>query len=226
MATKTEDKQLITITPIDLRTAIFRVTGTAPLVIHRMSLKTKLILQDRIGKPKGYKTPSHLLVPDTVEELFSQARYINAKKEKGEKKAVAWDGMQASAVRRSMVDVCRTAGVQMTLAKLAVKAIADGYDHLEPQFGIIRILDTEATQQVDIVPNIKGAAAAVRAAYHGWSMDVTLRWDNGMLRLDDLANLLHRVGEQVGWGCGRPFSSASCGMGWGTFVLEGSKELK
>jgi hypothetical protein len=225
MDTKTEDKQLITIKPIDMKVAVFRVVGTAPLVIHRMSLKTKLILQDRIGKPKGYKTPAHLLVPDTVEELFYQSRYINARKEKGEKKAVAWDGMQASAVRRSMVDVCRTCGVPMTQAKLAVSAIADGYDHLETQFGIMRIRDAEATMQVDVVPNIKGAAAAVRAAYHDWTMDVTLRWDDGMLRLTDIANLLHRVGQQVGWGCGRPFSSESCGMGWGTFALEGSKEL-
>jgi len=40
-----------------------------------------------------------------------------------------------------------------------------------------------------------------------------------------VTNLLSRVGMQVGIGEGRPFSKNSAGMGWGTFELEGSKNV-
>jgi hypothetical protein len=40
-----------------------------------------------------------------------------------------------------------------------------------------------------------------------------------MFSLDDISNLLMRVGLQVGLGEGRPDSKKSAGMGWGTFEI-------
>jgi hypothetical protein len=51
----------------------------------------------------------------------------------------------------------------------------------------------------------------------GWEAIVTMRYDGDMFGATDMANLLSRVGMQVGVGCGRPDSRDSAGVGWGTF---------
>jgi len=53
----------------------------------------------------------------------------------------------------------------------------------------------------------------------GWEAQVRVRYDADQFTLEDLANLLARVGVQVGLGEGRPDSKSSAGMGWGTFMI-------
>jgi ribosomal protein S17 len=60
----------------------------------------------------------------------------------------------------------------------------------------------------------------VRAAYHDWSAKVKIRWDADQFTVEDVSNLLARVGQQVGIGEGRPDSKNSAGMGWGTFDVK------
>ena len=66
----------------------------------------------------------------------------------------------------------------------------------------------------------------VRAAYHDWAADITIRWDADQFTVEDVSNLLSRVGLQVGIGEGRPDSKNSAGMGWGLFEIASSKETK
>ena len=63
----------------------------------------------------------------------------------------------------------------------------------------------------------------VRAAYHNWSSKVTIRWDADQFTIDDIYNLLTRVGLQVGINEGRPDSKKSAGMGWGLFEVTNGK---
>ena len=51
-----------------------------------------------------------------------------------------------------------------------------------------------------------------------------VRFDADQFTLTDVANLLMRVGMQVGIGEGRPFSKNSNGMGWGLFDLKNGKK--
>jgi len=60
----------------------------------------------------------------------------------------------------------------------------------------------------------------VRAAYHQWYAKVRIRFDEDQFTLQDITNLLSRVGLQVGLGEGRPDSKNSAGMGWGLFEIE------
>ena len=53
----------------------------------------------------------------------------------------------------------------------------------------------------------------------GWEAKVTIRWDSEQFSGADIANLLRRVGEQVGLLEGRPDSRQSAGMGWGLFEI-------
>ncbi len=111
----------------------------------------------------------------------------------------------------------------MTLAKLSVFVIADGWDKEEPQIPLIRIYGNP-TKQEDVARVETGQPyVTVRAAYHDWSAKVKIRWDEDQFTEDDITNLLMRVGMQVGLCEGRPDSKNSAGMGWGLFdvVLPG-----
>lgn len=108
----------------------------------------------------------------------------------------------------------------MTLAKLSVFVIQDGWDKAEPQIPLIRI-NGKAVKQEDMARVETGQPyVTVRAAYHDWSARIKIRWDADQFTLNDVTNLLCRVGSQVGIGEGRPDSKNSAGMGWGTFCVE------
>jgi hypothetical protein len=53
-----------------------------------------------------------------------------------------------------------------------------------------------------------------------WSAKPRIRFDAEMFTASDVANLMKRVGMQVGIGEGRPDSRESAGLGWGTFTVK------
>ena len=53
-----------------------------------------------------------------------------------------------------------------------------------------------------------------------------IRFDADMFSAADVANLMNRVGAQVGIGEGRPDSKNSAGMGWGLFSIETKTQEK
>ena len=135
------------------------------------------------------------------------------------------DGIPAAAFRNAMISACRLVGFKMTLAKLSVFVISDGWDKLEPQIPLIRIYG-EAVRQDDMARVETGQPyVTIRAAYHGWSAKVKIRWDQDQFTIDDISNLLSRVGMQVGLCEGRPDSKNSAGMGWGTFDVNGATNV-
>lgn len=199
----------VTIQAPKFRTAVFQIKGTAPLVQHRFSSKTKAQMKMKMetGKASGAKKNREA---KSTDDLFNEARYVSKE---------GWDGMVAGSVRNAMVNACRLTGVKMVLAKMSIFAIQDGWDAVEPQIPLIRIYGKPVKQE-DLARVETGQPyVTVRAAYHDWTMKIAIRWDDDQLTLDDVTNLLMRVGQQVGFGEGRPFSKNSCGMGWGTFEI-------
>ena len=70
------------------------------------------------------------------------------------------------------------------------------------------------------VRNATGVAdIRVRPMWREWAADVKVSYDADQFTLQDVTNLMQRVGMQVGIGEGRPDSRDSAGLGWGTFVL-------
>jgi len=49
---------------------------------------------------------------------------------------------------------------------------------------------------------------------------VVVNFDADQFTVQDVTNLMQRVGMQVGIGEGRPDSRDSAGLGWGTFCLK------
>jgi hypothetical protein len=72
------------------------------------------------------------------------------------------------------------------------------------------------------VRNATGVAdLRVRGMWRKWSATLRVKYDHDMFSVEDVTNLLSRVGMQVGIGEGRPDGKQSAGMGWGTFSIEG-----
>lgn len=200
----------VTITAPNFERATFRINGTSPLVICRFSEEAKNAIAATQGEGTTATSKRKRKKVDP-EAQFKAARYYHKD---------GWEGFQASAIRNAMISACRIVEFKMTIAKLCIFTEPDGYDKIQPQIPLVRI-NGKPVLQTDHVRNKNSGqfSVATRACYHNWSADVTLKWDADRFTLRDVANLLARVGEQVGIGCGRPDSKESAGMGWGLFKV-------
>lgn len=200
----------IVIPPPNFQFAEFRIKGTAPLVIHRFSAKTKNEMKTKMeaGKSSGSKKNRE---PKNSDTTYNEARYI-AKE--------GWDGFNAGAIRAAMISACRLVNFKMTLAKLSIFVMEDGWDATEPQIPLIRIYGDPRKQEDMARVETGQPYVTIRAAYMPWSAKVNIRWDADQFTIADVSNLLSRVGLQVGLCEGRPDSKNSVGMGWGLFKLE------
>ena len=196
----------------NFQVAEFKLEGTAPLVIHRFSAKTKREMTQKMETGKAAASKKQRDAVD-LQERFNEARYRGRDADGTE-----WDGFHAASVRNALISACRLSGHKMTLAKLSLFVHADGNDVLEPQIPLIRIRGCEPVRQEDMARVETGTVyVTVRPAYHNWSALIRVRWDADQFTLDAVKSLLVRVGMQVGIGEGRPDSKNSAGMGWGLF---------
>lgn len=202
-------KTVVTIKPPAFQVAEFTIKGLAPLVIHRFSAKTKAQMKEKMETGKAASSKKNREAKNT-DDLYQEARYISRQ---------GWDGFHAASIRNALIEACRLVGFKMTLAKLSLFAEADGVDASEPQIPLIRI-QGDPVKQEDMARVETGQPyVCVRAAYHDWSAKIRLRFDSDQFTREDVANLLARVGLQVGIGEGRPYSKNSAGMGWGLFEV-------
>ena len=204
----------VTIREPNIDEAMIEIVGTAPLVIHRFSQKAKNSILDNMkagGKNRKGKARSAF----DVEATFNEGRYISKD---------GWDGFNASAVRNAMISACRLVNFKMTIAKLSVFCVQDGWDATEPQIPLVRIYGKARPMETMAWPQMGGAYVCVRPCYDEWGAKVRIRYDADQFTLTDVTNLMQRVGMQVGFGEGRPDSKDSAGMGWGTFKLKQSHE--
>lgn len=203
-----QSTRAVAIPPPNFQRAEFLIRSAGvPLVIHRFSSKTKEEMKQKMetGRPASSRKVRE---PKKTDDLFEDSRYRSKD---------GWDGFHAGALRNAMISACRLVGFKMTLAKLSLFIEADGYDAKEPQIPLVRIY-AKAVKQEDMARVTTGEPyVTVRAAYHDWTAKVRIRWDADQFQLADVANLLSRVGMQVGLGEGRPDSKDSAGMGWGLF---------
>lgn len=199
----TSTNKVVTIKAPNFNTAVFEVKGIAPLVIHRFSEKTKQEMKQKMetGKAASSKKDRTAKLTD---DSYNEARYQSKE---------GWDGFHAGAIRNAMISACRLVNFKMTLAKLSIFVLQDGWDEKEPQVPLVRIYG-EPIKQEDIAGVETGQPyVCVRAAYHDWSSKIRIRWDADQFTIDDIYNLLTRVGTQVGICEGRPDSKKSAGMG-------------
>jgi len=200
----------------NIKSATFRIVGTAPFVQAKFSQKAKNAIremQEAGSVARGKKKRE----PKNFDEVCDASVHYSAD---------GWVGIPAGAFRAAMISACRLVGFKMTLAKLSVFVEADGYDR-DDATPLVKLIAGDY-RRVDL--HVRNATGVVdlraRPMWETWAADVTIRYDADQFSLTDVTNLLARVGEQVGIGEGRPDSKNSAGMGWGTFRLAGEDEAK
>lgn len=207
------EKKTVTISAPRFKVAVFEITGVAPLVIHRFSAKTKNEMKQKMETGKAASSKKKREAKKT-DDLYNESRYISKD---------GWDGFHAGAIRSALISACRLVGFKMTLAKMSVFVEQDGWDAQEPQIPLIRIYGDPVKQEDMARVQTGQPYVTVRAAYYNWKAKVKIRWDEDQFTIDDIYNLLYRVGMQVGIGEGRPDSKKSAGMGWGLFEVKGGE---
>ena len=209
---QTEKQSVIQITPPNIKTAVFNIEGTAPLVVHRFDQKIKDDFRRKIeegSRPRG----KNKFDPKSTDDICEAAKYI------GETKGKRWEGFNASGIRLAMISACRGANMKMTIAKQSLFVEADGWDVFTPLVPLVRIIGQSRKSEMIAKTETGVAMLCIRPMYQPWSAKVRLRFDADLFGLSDVTNLLARAGECVGICEGRPDSKNSGGMGWGTFRL-------
>ena len=211
---KTEQKQSpvsVSIKAPNFQTVVFELVGTAPYVQHRFSEKARIQIEEiQIEGPAGKKGRKRK--PKNFEQNFRDALHESTE---------GWHGIPAAAFRDASISACRLAGFKMTHAKLGLFIVADGYDR-EDHAPLVRIVKGKPFMHKSPV-RLANGSADIRARpmwEEGWEAKPKINFDADMFTLEDVTNLLHRVGLQVGIGEGRPDSPKSAGCGWGTFRVK------
>lgn len=208
-----ETQQTVQIAPPRLKTVKFKIIGTSPLMILRFSQKAQNMMADKMkagSQAKGKKVRE----ARDFDEDFEQAKYVSTE---------GWNGINASSFRNALISACRLVGFKMTLAKLSVFIEADGFDKVNG-LPLVRVYG-DAEPNILPVRNATGVAdLRCRALWREWHCFLNVTFDEDQFSLQDVTNLLMRVGMQGGIGEGRNDSKQSAGLGFGLFKIEQAKK--
>lgn len=208
-AQQTQQTQQVTIKAPDIRTVVFRIKGTAPYAQCSFPEKAKHLMMAKMAMGSQQAGKRKAKDARDFDDDYRQAMHVSTD---------GWIGIPASAFRQAMISACRLVGFKMTLAKMSVFVVADGFDVVDGR-PLIRITGKpERTEMA--VRNATGVAdIRIRPMWREWGAEVRVQYDADQFNETDVANLMLRVGMQVGIGEGRPDSRESAGIGWGTFAL-------
>ncbi len=202
-------EEKLTINAPNMRVLPLKIRGTAPYVQHKFSAKAQAQIRAKQAEGsvagKGKKRDAR----DFAAE-FDGCMHTSV---------AGWHGIPAGAFRAALVSACRTVGFKMTLAKLSLFVVADGFD--SDGTPLVKLTKGKPRQVEHPVRLDSGVVSlAVRAMWdEGWEAELRIKFDADQFSATDVANLLMRVGEQVGVGEGRADSRDSTGMGWGSFEI-------
>lgn len=213
--TTTEQKKdatnpTVTVIPaLDERVVKMRIVGTAPYMQLRFSQKAMNAMRSKMEEGSTARSKKQRGKRD-FDEDYKQSMHVSTG---------GWTGIPASAFRQAMISACRLVGFKMTLAKLSISIVSDGIDKVD---GMPLIKIEGKPEKVEMpARNANGSVdIRVRALWRQWSATVAVKYDAAQFTMQDVVNLMSRVGAQVGIGEGRPDSRNSAGLGFGTFMVK------
>ena len=205
-------QEKVQIPALNMRRVLIAIRGTAPYVQNKFSGKAQevMVATQEAGSKSRKGTAKK---PKDFEECFREAMHIAAD---------GWHGIPASAFRNGMIDACRGCGFKMTHAKMFVFVEPDGFDAGDgtPLVKITKGKPHRVEHHVRLASGV--CDIRPRPMFDaGWTAEVLVKYDADQFTVEDIANLMVRVGEQIGIGEGRPFSKNSAGVGWGHFTILG-----
>jgi len=182
-----KENSIIEITPPQIETVLITIIGDTPLIVHCFAEKSKKQMRDKQEKKaKAVK-----------EARDSESEYEEAKYRMNNGK----DAFPALAIKQAIVGSSRfTEGMPMTKLRGSVFVMAD-----EKESGLVEIKYERVEKVEDMVRVGMGSSDfRYRPYYHGWSMDLKIKFDKSILSLEQVINLLMRAGLSQGLGDWRP----------------------
>jgi hypothetical protein len=209
-------KHELVILPPNLQVGMFMIRGSSPLVMNKFSQKAINQIKKTQEGGSTSKTKKKR-EPKNFKECYENSRHRGPNGE---------DGIPCSGIRAAMISACRLAGFVMTRAKMSVFVLPDFFDTTEGT-GMVTITKGKPQYVEHWVRNETGVVdLRARAMWSpGWEAKIRIQYDADQFTLEDVANLLMRVGMQVGIMEGRADSKKSAGMGWGNFELCGKEAV-
>lgn len=186
-----------------------KVVGTAPYLQCRFPEKAIQKIREKQAAGSQGKSKREL-APRDFQEMYEGSKHVM---EDGS------CGIPASAFRAACISACRLVGYKMTVAKLSVFILPDGFDRIDGT-PLVRIYGKPEQHEMMGRNDNGGVDLRVRSMWREWYAKVKVQFDMNQFSGEDVINLLERVGMQVGIGEGRPDSRNSAGMGLGTFSVE------
>jgi hypothetical protein len=222
MEIKTPTTKKLEIKAPEFRIVELLIRGTAPLVMHKFGAKVKaqMIKTQEGGSQSQSKKKRE---PKDFDAVYRDA-FHTARKDKKINDPGGWHGIPCGAFRNAAISACRTVGYKMTHAKLAFFIMADGYE-ADDGTPLVKIQTGEPEKHTAYARNDNGSVdIRIRPMWKEWTATLRIRYDEDMFSDQDVANLVMRVGMQVGLLEGRPDSKNSAGQGWGTFEIVQGEE--
>jgi hypothetical protein len=192
----------------NMQIAAFKIRGTSPYVQNKFSEKARQMMM-ATQAAGSTATGKKKRTPKDFAACCKEATYLSAKGE---------HGIPCAAFRAGMVSACKIVGFAMTRGKIALFVMSDINDGATD---LVKITKGKPKQFEAAVRNDNGSID-IRSRpiwAEGWEATVQVRFDADMFTVTDIANLMARVGAQVGVGEGRADSKDSCGQGWGFFEI-------
>lgn len=203
-------RQSCVITAPNFKFLEVKVVGDAPLVQNKFSQKAKDQIANKGGdEEEGAKKK-------TRKKRDFDAQFIGAQHISTE----GWNGIPAISFKRALISACKLVNYKENIAKMCIFVLPDGKD--SDGLDLIKIQGCKPLKRIDWgrvfvgTPDVKA-----RAEFPNWHCILRIKYDADKFKVKDILNLVVRAGMQCGVGEGRATSPRSCGMGWGSWVVEG-----
>lgn len=213
MATKkiTENTSEVIIPAINIQTAIIKVVGDSPLIVHKWSEKAKKEILDK--QMKKAKTKGHDAkdpVKDFIDSLYWLDGEPEEKTEEGFAKAIqsgnARFGFPSVAFKAAAVAAGYRSGI--TPNKVSMNAAF----HIDGEFVEINGIPEMREDMVRVGGISRAADIRYRGEFKEWSAVFQVKYNASVISLEQLANLFNLGGFACGLGEWRPEKGGAFGM--------------
>ena len=226
MAVQKKVPEVIEIKPIDIRTAVIRIRGTAPLIMHKWSEKAKKMILDK--QTKATKTKGHdLKIPfaDFISSAYwlTEEPHGNSDEEceiafaEAVENGARW-GFPVTAIKQATIMAAsrNDIDIKTTTLRGCFFIEGEGPDMLAEVKGCVPEMREDMVRVGGIS---KTADIRHRAQFNNWYMDLKVSYNaNGPITLEQIVNLINLGGFTCGIGEWRPEKDGS----FGTYIVEGT----
>lgn len=200
-----KSKSTVEIKEFDIKEVVIPIKGISPLIVNKFSNKAmQIILDGQMGKAKSKKHA--IKVP---EDDFENAKHYSVQ---------GWEGFPAAGFKAAMIRGAKMIGMVMkdTQTGFFVKA-----DDEETQ--LVRIYGNSRMRKDMVRVGMGSADVRFRPEYPQWEANLRIEFNEGVLSLDQIYQLIKAAGYGCGVGEMRPEKGK---FNYGRFALTQETELK